>query len=234
MDYLFFSSLAGSQVTSLVVSYDIACQWSIKLWACMKTYNTHLQLDLSTCRIVFLVPRFHLPAHVDSCQTSFSFNLTKHVGWTDGEAPERGWADINWVATSTHEMGPGSCADTLDDHFGDWNWKKIVSIGLLLILLLNVRFWLKPPLGPTLLRKLKLAVPERNQQLWALEQMEISLPTKSVMEWHKAVELWEEDSSAMNPFINTQKSKASFRTVITPTLTPWHRIDTEWCPPSTS
>ncbi|KAG1732168.1 hypothetical protein EDB19DRAFT_1831477, partial [Suillus lakei] len=29
----------------------------------------------------------------------------------------------------TREMGPGSRRDTLDDHFNDWNWKKICAMG---------------------------------------------------------------------------------------------------------
>ncbi|KAG2035191.1 hypothetical protein BDR03DRAFT_803099, partial [Suillus americanus] len=56
----------------------------------------------------FLIPKFHLPAHITSCQIKFSFNFIKGVGRTDGEAPERGWADINPITTSTHEMGPRS------------------------------------------------------------------------------------------------------------------------------
>lgn len=129
MDYLFFSSLEGSELEELVVSYDIACQWSVKIWERMVQYSRRLHFDQNGRKVVFLVPKFHLPAHIEKCQTSFSFNLTPKVGRTDGEAPERGWADINRVATSTREMGPGSRRDTLDDHFGDWNWKKIVSFG---------------------------------------------------------------------------------------------------------
>ncbi|KAG1768259.1 hypothetical protein EV702DRAFT_1253460 [Suillus placidus] len=55
---------------------------------------------------MFLVPKFHLPAHIFACQITYSHNLVKGMGHTDGEAPERGWANINPVATSTHEMGP--------------------------------------------------------------------------------------------------------------------------------
>ncbi|KAJ6582404.1 hypothetical protein B0H19DRAFT_892358, partial [Mycena capillaripes] len=32
MDYLFFKSLAGSPLTRLYVSYDIACQWHKNIW----------------------------------------------------------------------------------------------------------------------------------------------------------------------------------------------------------
>lgn len=79
--------------------------------------------------VVFLVPKFHLPAHIRACQVAFSFNLTKLVGQSDGEAPERGWDDINGAATMTAEMGPGSRRDTLDDLFGDRNWKKTTRMG---------------------------------------------------------------------------------------------------------
>jgi hypothetical protein len=26
-------------------------------------------------------------------------------------------------------MGPGSCRDTLDAHFSDYNWRKVVGMG---------------------------------------------------------------------------------------------------------
>ncbi|KAJ7729133.1 hypothetical protein B0H14DRAFT_3518394 [Mycena olivaceomarginata] len=39
--------------------------------------------------------------------------------------PERGWANANPLASSTKEMGPGARRDALDDHFNDWNHKKI-------------------------------------------------------------------------------------------------------------
>jgi hypothetical protein len=134
MDYLFFSSMQQSDdVEMLVVSYDIVCQWHKNLWTRMQTYPHSLRMDRDGLSVVFLVPKFHLPAHIKACQTNFSFNFTEGVGRTEGEAPERGWANINGAATSTKEMGPGSRRDTLDDHFGDWNWKKVVGIGAFFI-----------------------------------------------------------------------------------------------------
>jgi hypothetical protein len=47
---------------------------------------------------------------------------------TDGKAPECGWAEVNPLAPSTKEMGPGSQRDTLDAHFGDYNWRKVVGM----------------------------------------------------------------------------------------------------------
>jgi hypothetical protein len=130
MDYLFLRSLRLVFLVWLVVSYDIACQWAKNLRDRMGLYPHELQTALEGfLSLVFLVPKFHLPAHIASCQIEYSFNLTRWVGRTDGEAPERGWSRFNNVATQTKEMGPGSRRDTLDDHFGDWNWKKTVGLG---------------------------------------------------------------------------------------------------------
>ncbi|KAJ7233876.1 hypothetical protein B0H12DRAFT_1076498 [Mycena haematopus] len=43
--------------------------------------------------LTFLVPKFHLPAHTQTCKL-LPFSLTRYVGMTNGEAPERGWLPI--------------------------------------------------------------------------------------------------------------------------------------------
>ena len=88
-------------------------------------------INMSEVDIWFLVPKFHLPAHIESCHWSLSFNFAHFVGLTDGEAPEHGWVNLNGLAYSTQEMGPGSWQDTIEDHLGDWNLKKIMSMGKL-------------------------------------------------------------------------------------------------------
>lgn len=117
----------------VVVSYDIVCQWSVHLWERMWCLPECIQIDREGKNFVFLIPKFHLPAHVERCQTRYSFNLTPGVGRTDGEAPERGWSFINPLSASTKEMGPASYQETIDDHFGDWNHKKVIGLGRLFI-----------------------------------------------------------------------------------------------------
>ncbi|KAF9462252.1 hypothetical protein BDZ94DRAFT_1322782 [Collybia nuda] len=170
MDYLYFTTLEGTPLNELVISYDIACQWSVKLWERMKKYPHRLHIGRNNSRsIVFLVPKFHLPAHIMACQTTFSFNFNAHVGRTDGEAPERGWSHINPVATSTREMGPGSRQDTLDNHFGDWNWKKTSLMGV------------------SLLRKIQTA-------------LEDGLGATHIKKWKDELDLWQRDHTQPNPF----------------------------------
>ncbi|TFK59339.1 hypothetical protein BDN72DRAFT_873055 [Pluteus cervinus] len=162
----------------VVVSYDIACQWCRNLWERIQRYAKSLQLDEDLVNsFMFLVPKFHLPAHIGKCQTQYSFNLHSHVGRTDGEAPERGWSHINPIALSTCEMGPGSRRDTLEDHFGDSNWKKTYQM------------------GTTLLRRIKAAVDESSEQTLLFHRME-----GEVQKWEKEIEAWEADWTSPNPF----------------------------------
>ncbi|KAG1741361.1 hypothetical protein EDB19DRAFT_1895127 [Suillus lakei] len=128
MDYLFFSTLRHSVLNTLNVSYDIVCQWHKHLWHRMSAFPLPMQLSCAVKTVSFFMPKFHLLAHIEQCQTSFSFNLKVGIGRTDGEAPECSWANINPVASSTKEMGPGARRDTLDDYFGDSNWKKVVGL----------------------------------------------------------------------------------------------------------
>ncbi|TFK60138.1 hypothetical protein BDN72DRAFT_872951 [Pluteus cervinus] len=186
MDYLFLSSILPNCPSDIAVSYDIACQWCRNMLQRIQAYGEQLQLDQGKLEsFEFLVPKFHLPAHVGSCQSQYSFNFTRYVGRTDGEAPERGWSHINPIALSTAEMGPGSRRDTLDDHFGDWNWKKSSQMGTIL------------------LKRITLAVKESAEQVFRYHQFELGLRKKmpeQVDRWEREVIAWEHDSSCTNPF----------------------------------
>ncbi|KAG1724932.1 uncharacterized protein EDB91DRAFT_1331171 [Suillus paluster] len=185
MDYLFFSTLHHTVLDTLHVSYDIACQWHKRLWHHMSAFPFSMHLSHTVKTVSFFVPKFHLPAHIEQCQTSFSFNFKSGVGRTDGEAPECGWANINPVASSTKEMGPGAWRDTLDDYFGDSNWKKLVG------------------LGSTMLRKMKDALPERENHCEAFEDLDDGLRGEygaTLEQWREQVEAWECDAAQPNPF----------------------------------
>ncbi|KAH7905404.1 hypothetical protein BJ138DRAFT_1230024 [Hygrophoropsis aurantiaca] len=184
MDYLVFNVLRAFKVKSLNLSYDIACQWHKNLWPRMNSMPQELHIDRENMFIKYFVPKFHLKAHIAPCQTRFSFNWTKGVGRTDGEAPERGWSNVNRVASSTKEMGPGSRRDCLDEHFNDWNWKKVIS------------------LGRTLLARMKEAVKAKNEHQAMLEDFEASLRNKGHIFslWIAEIEAWEDDNTKRNPF----------------------------------
>ncbi|KAJ7849376.1 hypothetical protein B0H14DRAFT_3668571 [Mycena olivaceomarginata] len=95
---------------------------------------------------------------------------------------KRGWANANPLARSTREMGPGSRRDTLDDHFNDWNHKKIIALGI------------------TLAKKVEIAVAEMVRTRAALGDLEESLGVESVERWTAMATRWELDVTAPNPF----------------------------------
>ncbi|KAF7977625.1 hypothetical protein HWV62_3024 [Athelia sp. TMB] len=171
----------------VVVSYDIVCQWSVHIWERMKSMPARLQINRDGKAFKFLIPKFHLPAHVEKCQTAYSFNLTPGVGRTEGEAPERGWSFIDPLATSTKEMGPASYRETIDDHFGDWNHKRVVRLGKLLM------------------RRITVAVAGRDDHVTDYCAFTDSLPALSILTWQEWVETWEQMPDTVNPFVPTTK-----------------------------
>ncbi|KAF6747236.1 hypothetical protein DFP72DRAFT_821976 [Ephemerocybe angulata] len=182
VDYIAFSAIRWFKVLELVISYDIGCQWLKKLFERLKKLPASLRPS-SLKLLMVLIPKFHLPAHVEYCNRTFSFNLTKGVGRTDGEAPERGWSRMNAVAKSTAEMGPGTRRDTLDDHMADENWGKTKKC------------------ADSLLAKMERAVEGRRRVQQDHEEFVASIPAKFVSKWTEEVEGWEANPSGHpNPF----------------------------------
>lgn len=111
------------------ISYDIACQWSINFIERLRAMNVTSPFLQPGVDIRYVVPKFHLPAHIPACQTKFAFMFNWGCGLGDGEAPERGWGESGALAPATRKMGPGSRRDVLDFNWGDYNWRKIVDLG---------------------------------------------------------------------------------------------------------
>ncbi|KAG6913527.1 hypothetical protein DXG01_006191 [Tephrocybe rancida] len=83
-----------------------------------------LQLQLDTgATVTPAIPKLHEPAHKE-IHDKLSMNHVVGAGLTDGECIERIWARHNTLGNSMKGMGPGARHDTLDDHFGFWNWLK--------------------------------------------------------------------------------------------------------------
>ncbi|KAJ8518637.1 hypothetical protein ONZ45_g4299 [Pleurotus djamor] len=117
MDYIFASAVKNkSRSIKILVSYDIACQWSKNVIARLKN----------------LPPSGTTSSSLSDASQSFSLNYLSGVGWTDGEGVERPWANIGATSTSIRVMGPGARVETLNNHWSHWNWQKVVGLGTLL------------------------------------------------------------------------------------------------------
>ncbi|KAG2054274.1 hypothetical protein BDR06DRAFT_982471 [Suillus hirtellus] len=178
MDYIFFLTIM-LLLLSVVISYNIACQWKLNLLKCMLALLEDIQIPVVTAVAVFLfaVPKFHAPAHEEKCSTPHSLNLMPGVGCTDGEGIERNWAEMNHVANSMKEMGLGSRHNTLDNHFGHHNWCKPTGLGL------------------SLRKKLLLALKENRQQKEMFAEFDATINAPQHDEWLAMILAWESDKA---------------------------------------
>ena len=126
---MLLSALKGRDFENLVICYDIACQHRPNFAKRNSRYAEDLQLALSRVKTTHIIPMFHLPGHGEKCHARYSPYTTQHVGRTDGENIERGWAHINPVALSTREMTKAARHETLNDHFGNFNWDRVTALG---------------------------------------------------------------------------------------------------------
>ncbi|RXW12053.1 hypothetical protein EST38_g13799, partial [Candolleomyces aberdarensis] len=183
MDYITILSIQLCFLKLYLISYDIVCQWFIHLFQRISQIDPSSPLLQSDVEIRFLVPKFHLPAHIPACRNRFAFMLTPGAALGDGEAPERGWGELNPLATSTREMGPGTRRDTLDYHFGDYNWRKIVR------------------LGDSLFKKLKTATSDVAEHVIAHQELEATINPEKLRSWTEAMTAWELDpANSPNPY----------------------------------
>ncbi|KIJ36825.1 hypothetical protein M422DRAFT_77334, partial [Sphaerobolus stellatus SS14] len=113
----------------IIISYDIACKYHIHFDKRIANGDYPLMMpkerrQLAKKDIVWLVPKFHLAAHIENCADRFSFNWTKNVGRTSGESVDTIWANLNGLALATREMGFGHHRDAITDAMLAWNFRK--------------------------------------------------------------------------------------------------------------
>ena len=193
MDSLFYHDIQQSPLNNFIISYDITCQWSINLQERMFSFNHQFFLFNGVTQVKFFVPKFHLPAHISACQSKYLFNYGKGVGWTEEEAPERGWSDTNTLAPSTREMGPGSRWDTLNYHFGDHNWQKVTRMGKWCITQV-------PQKGASLHQKLLSAATDMAEHKIGHNEISSNFSEEILVSWTNQVKAWENDPTQPNPF----------------------------------
>ncbi|KAI0055066.1 hypothetical protein BV25DRAFT_1873220 [Artomyces pyxidatus] len=184
MDFVLLSTIAkvAAELKTMVLSYDIACQFSKNFLRRMEEFPAELRIDVSQTSITFVVPKFHLLAHGTSCQVSYSLNFTEGVGRTCGEGIEAGWSDTNGAALSTREMSAESRHEALDDFFGAINWRKTVS------------------LGDQLKKSLKQAVPALAKTTAAFQEHSSTFPPAVLTRWVDMIKAWDADRKKPNPY----------------------------------
>ncbi|TFK79910.1 hypothetical protein K466DRAFT_605772 [Polyporus arcularius HHB13444] len=126
MDYIFFATLLGVVIFIILISYDIACQWERNLLKRMAMFPPHMRIDTSRTTLRYTIPKKHYRVHGPN-HSRYSLNFVRHVGRTYGEGIESHWSHMNPVALSAREMALGARHELLNDHWGAYNWQKIIG-----------------------------------------------------------------------------------------------------------
>ncbi|KAH7904941.1 hypothetical protein BJ138DRAFT_1118936 [Hygrophoropsis aurantiaca] len=182
MDYIFLSAIVGVSLATIILSYDISCQYKKNFRTRLDNMPEALRVTPDKTDIAFVLPSWHALAHKSQCQTEHSIAYHPGAGRTDGEGIERSWAEMNTLATSTKEMAPGARYDTLDSHFGFHNWEKNIH------------------LGDVLSRRLLIAIEERERQINNFRDVTSSITSATIAEWKGMLKRWEKDKSSPNPY----------------------------------
>ncbi|EPQ54120.1 hypothetical protein GLOTRDRAFT_44405, partial [Gloeophyllum trabeum ATCC 11539] len=107
---------------------DIKCQYSENLFHHISKFPEDMQLKEDTVNVHYAILQFHIEAHGSKCEENFCFRYMRHMAMVCGEIVESGWVYTNLLLMSVREMG-SVCHKTLNNHWGTYNWQKVVSFG---------------------------------------------------------------------------------------------------------
>ncbi|KAH8830080.1 hypothetical protein DL96DRAFT_1706915 [Flagelloscypha sp. PMI_526] len=184
MDFIFFSALCTVAMTlSILVSYDIACQWSKNLTTCMEKLPPQLQRSSAKEFIRTGLPVWHATGHEAKCRMANSLTLMEGAGRSDGEGIERVWSRTNPIASLTKEQGEGSRCDNLDDKFDYEN----TCCNLSLVDRLPI--------------KLIVAIEEVEKETAAFADLDGGVTGYQRDQWLSELEDWQSDKQKPNPYV---------------------------------
>jgi len=209
-DYAFMSSiipdlLAG--IRRLFVSYDVMCQWGVYLQRRLNSYLPPLNQDLKQLTTYRTgVPKFHLVGHGASCQVTYNIALKDEVGLTHGEGVETVWAGSGQVATWSKESGPSARHQVLDDHWGAWNWRKVVN-SRKLSLLSYAMAGIHTSAGVNLRKSLEKAWKWGKIQRQVADSFDAMISEDTFRQWTDMVAAYKIDPTKPNPFEEPEAGK---------------------------
>jgi hypothetical protein len=197
MDYIILSALVGVTLPRIVLTYDIACQWSKNFAKRKDRFPEDLQLD-SKVMIDTAIPSWHINGHRPSCQQDYCLGHMKGVGHTCGEEVEISWSHTNPLIPSVREMGPAAHHDMLNDHWIGWNFRKVVGFRELSFYCFDMCLIILT--GKSFNKKFKEAVTMKKKHEGIFTQFSATFPQSVLEKWVNVVETWERDPSAPNPY----------------------------------
>ncbi|KAJ2914795.1 hypothetical protein MD484_g5622, partial [Candolleomyces efflorescens] len=183
MDYIILSAVLWLTLARIVITYDIACQWSKNLPKRMEKLPERIQLDLKTTSVTTAVPSWHINGHGTDCQTNYALAYRQGSGRTCGDEIESTWSQTNVLGASVREMASGGRHESLNDHFNGINFSKLVGLRSLLP------------------KKLGEAAEMRQQHKEAFASLSATFSSEILLKWTDMVTNWEKDPNKHpNPY----------------------------------
>ncbi|KAI9069574.1 hypothetical protein FKP32DRAFT_1559434, partial [Trametes sanguinea] len=172
MDFLLVSTLLGVYMVLLLISYDIACQYSKNFHKRLaEDFPEDMRPELDDVQIRWAIPKNHIGVHGPN-HSHLSLNNLAGVGRVYGEGVESSWASLNPTAMSTREMALATRHEVLNDHLGAWNWQKTIDF--------------EHFLAKSLKQASKMAVKQRA----LFDEFNATFPMEVVREWERLVQIW--------------------------------------------
>lgn len=201
MGYILLSAIMRTceRWKRLLLSYDIACKFCVHFVKRMEDFPVEFRIDVTETEVLFRIPKFHLPAHGDKCQTVYSFNFTTGVGRTYGEIIESNWSETNTAALQTREQSFAHRQEFLDLVFGSINWTKITKMGKFS----SVICWcygFNFCIGPQLSKSLNTAVLAEFHHRTKYDTLRRDFPPDTIERWDAMIEAWDRDQQQPNPY----------------------------------
>ncbi|KAF9004860.1 hypothetical protein BDZ89DRAFT_1049367 [Hymenopellis radicata] len=147
--------------------------------------------NLDLPEIQWGLPIWHGGPHEISCETAESLKYKEGVGKTDGEGIERVWSVLNPMSYMMREEQPGAHHDDIEDKVDKHNFGKNIH------------------LERTLLRRLRIALQEKEVQVKGFDVVDEALDDEIRSDWMGMVVDWLKDPAKPNPYAPSEKeSKA--------------------------
>lgn len=106
--------------------YDVMCLYYPNV---MQRFHESTKLSIpETMRLIGAIGLFHVHGHKEECLYRWATTYIPGVGIIDGEIMETLWAVLNMISSTTVTATVSHRTETLDDHIGDSNWKKIINM----------------------------------------------------------------------------------------------------------
>lgn len=201
MDYILFSSLSGMKLQRVVITYDIACQWSRRLKTRMQDLPDRLHIpDHVDVRVA--VPSWHINGHGKTCQERYNVSYMPEVGRLCGDEIEQTWWTTNGLGVSIREMSPAGRHEVVNDHWNYFNMRKIIGFRAFLSVIYSLTKLTLTifQIGLRFSRKLKEAVEMSELHQENFEMFSATFNDEAVMQWEEMTLAWEKDQMKPNPY----------------------------------